>query len=82
MAILQQSPGFMLISPSASLLLSQVFSESASPISVVLRIKGFPGDVGAKDPPAKAGDVRDISSIPGLGRSPEKEIASCSNILA
>ena len=30
MAILQQSPGFMLISPSASLLLSQVFSESAS----------------------------------------------------
>ena len=30
MAILQQSPGFMLISPSASFLLSQVFSESAS----------------------------------------------------
>ena len=23
-----------------------------------------------KDPPANAGDVRDIGSIPGLGRSP------------
>ena len=23
-----------------------------------------------KDPPAKAGDIRDLGSIPGLGRSP------------
>ena len=23
-----------------------------------------------KSPPAKAGDIRDVSSIPGLGRSP------------
>ena len=30
----------------------------------------FPGDTVEKNPPADAGDVRDVSSIPGLGRSP------------
>ena len=33
-------------------------------------IIGFPGDSVEKNPPANAGDTRDASSIPGLGRSP------------
>ena len=36
----------------------------------------------AKNPSANAGDARDTSSIPGLGRSLEKEMASHSSILA
>ena len=36
----------------------------------------------AKNPSANAGDARDPSSIPGLGRSLEKEMASHSSILA
>ena len=35
-----------------------------------------------KNLPAKAGGARDASSIPGLGRSLEKEMATHSNILA
>ena len=35
-----------------------------------------------KNPPAKAGDLRDVGSIPELGRSSEKEMATCSSILA
>ena len=35
-----------------------------------------------KNPPANAGDVRDAGSIPGSGRSLEKEMATHSNILA
>ena len=31
---------------------------------------GFPGGTSGKNPSAKAGDVRDLSSIPGLGSSP------------
>ena len=31
--------------------------------------KDFP-DGSSKNPPANAGDVRDVGSIPGLGRSP------------
>ena len=31
---------------------------------------GFPGDAVLKNPPANAGDTRDVGSIPGLGRSP------------
>ena len=31
---------------------------------------GFPGGLVVKNPPANAGDARDSSSIPGLGRSP------------
>ena len=33
-------------------------------------------------PPANAGDVRDMGSIPGLGRSPEGGMATHSSILA
>ena len=36
----------------------------------------------AMNPPANAGDTRDTSSIPGSGRSLEKEIATHSSILA
>ena len=35
-----------------------------------------------KNPPAKAGDVRDAGLIPGSGRSPEEEMAPHSSILA
>ena len=38
---------------------------------VTQKIGGFPGDAsGIKNSPANAGDVRDVGSIPGLGRSP------------
>ena len=33
-------------------------------------IVGFPGGSVDKNPPANAGDAKDMSSIPGLGRSP------------
>ena len=33
--------------------------------------EGFPGGIGIKDPPANAGDARDVNSTPGSsGRSP------------
>ena len=35
-----------------------------------------------KNLPANAGDIRDMSSIPRLGRSLEKEMATHSSILA
>ena len=35
-----------------------------------------------KNPPASAGDARDVGSIPGLGRSLEEEMATQSSILA
>ena len=41
--------------------------------------KGFLGGSVVKNPPASAGDV---GSIPGSGRSPEKEMATHSSILA
>ena len=31
---------------------------------------GIPGGTSGKEPACHAGDVRDVSSIPGLGRSP------------
>ena len=31
---------------------------------------GFSGGLAVKDPPASAGDIRDLGSIPGSGRSP------------
>ena len=34
---------------------------------------GFPGGSVVKNPPDNAGDVRDMGSIPGLGRSPRGE---------
>ena len=44
-------------------------------------LMGSPGDSVVKNPPASAGDARDPSSIPGSGRSLEKEIATYSSIL-
>jgi len=35
-----------------------------------------------KNPPANAGDIRDMGSIPGLGRSLEKFMATHNSILA
>ena len=35
-----------------------------------MNIRGFPVALMVKNPPANAGDIRDMSSIPGLGRSP------------
>ena len=32
--------------------------------------RGFLGSTMVKDPPANAGDARDVGSIPGFGRSP------------
>ena len=43
---------------------------------------GFPGGSMVKNLPAKAGGARDASSIPGLGRSLEKEMATHFSILA
>ena len=37
---------------------------------------GFPGGSAVKNPPASAGDSGDVGSIPGLGRSREKEVAT------
>jgi len=33
-------------------------------------VKGFPGSIVLKNPPANAEDARDTGLIPGLGRSP------------
>ena len=35
-----------------------------------------------KNPPVNAGDIRDMCSIPGSGRSPEGDMATHSNIPA
>ena len=37
--------------------------------SVLYSDMGLPGGVVVKNPPANAGDIRDVGSIPGLGRS-------------
>ena len=42
---------------------------------------GFPGGAKVKNPPANAGDIRDVGLIPGLGRSLEKGMATHSSIL-
>ena len=49
---------------------------------VTIEDRGFPGGTSGKELPANAGDVRDVGSIPGLGRSPENEMATHSSILA
>ena len=36
-------------------------------------MRGFPGDASGKNPLANAGEVRDVGSIPELGRSPGGE---------
>ena len=43
---------------------------------------GCPGGAKVKNPPANAGDIRDVSLIPGLGRSLVKGMATHSSILA
>ena len=43
---------------------------------------GFPGGSVVKNPPANAGDLRDMCSIPGSGRSLKEEVAIHSSILA
>ena len=47
--------------------------------SSFLKTPGFPGGSVVKCPPANAGDA---DSVPGLGRSPEEEVATHSSILA
>ena len=44
-------------------------------MNIVLSIylRGFPGGASGKDPPANGGDIRDVGSIPGSGRSPGGE---------
>ena len=44
-------------------------------------MQGFPSSALVKNPPADAGDARDVSSMPGLGRSPGEEMATYSSIL-
>ena len=44
--------------------------------------EGFPGDSVVKNPPANAGDARDMGLITGSGRSPGGGKATCSSILA
>ena len=51
-------------------------SRTVCPCSLVSRERfcsqmGFPGGTVVKNPPANAGDARDIGSIPGLGISRE-----------
>ena len=36
----------------------------------ILSYRGFPGGSAVKNPPANAGDTRDMGSIPGSQRSP------------
>ena len=43
---------------------------------------GFPGGALVKNPPANAGDTRDMGSIPGSGRSPGIGNGNHSSILA
>ena len=35
-------------------------------------MEGFPGSLVVKNPPANAGDKRDVGSVPELGRFPEE----------
>ena len=42
---------------------------------------GLPSSAVVKNPPANARDVKDTGSIPGLGRSPREEMATCPSIL-
>ena len=49
---------------------------------VTQKIVGFPGDAsGIKNSSANAGDIRDVGSIPGLGRSPGEGMAIHSSVL-
>ena len=46
------------------------------------RLRDKQGLLVVKDPPASAGDLRDWSSVPGVGRSLEEEMATYSSTLA
>ena len=50
--------------------------------TVIEYMWGFLGDAVVKNPPANVGDTRDMSLIPGLGTSLEKEMATSSSSLA
>ena len=43
---------------------------------------GFPGGLSGKEPLAKAGDVRDVGSIPGQEDTLDESMATHSSILA
>ena len=43
---------------------------------------GFPGGASGKNPPANAGDIRDVGLIPELRRSLEEGMATHSSTLA
>ena len=45
-------------------------------------LKGASQGSVVKNPPSNVGDRRDAASIPGLGRSLEKEMATHSNVVA
>ena len=49
---------------------------------VCTHIHGFHGGSVVKNLPANAGDTREVSSVPGLGISPEEEMTTHSSILA
>ena len=50
--------------------------------NIYTHICDFPDATVVKNPPAKAGDVRDASLISGSGRSLEEKMATYSSILA
>ena len=39
----------------------------------MIKSEGFPGGTSGKEPPANAGDIRDVGSISGLERCPGGE---------
>ena len=45
-------------------------------------LEGFLSGTSGKNLPAKAGDIRDVGSIPGSGRSLERGMVTHSGILA
>ena len=48
----------------------------------IITLQGFPGGLGAKNPPVNPGDTRDSGSIPGSEDPLKKEMATHSSILA
>ena len=48
----------------------------------IAKTSGFPGGSVVKNPPANAGDIKDVCLLPGSGSSLEKEMATYSSILA
>ena len=48
----------------------------------MIYIRDFQVAPEVKNPPANAGDIRDMGSIPGLGRSLEEGVATHSSILS